>query len=268
MATDDHERAVELLKQLGLKTYEAECFAALHSIPSGTARDVSDVADVPRTRVYDATASLAEQGFVEVQHTSPQRFRAIPLDEAVGMLREQYELRVEELHEALQSLESDSGARELGSQEIWALSADDALDGRVLEYVDEAATEAVMFVGDEWCWSDDLATVLQNAHERGVRVHVCGTPEVASLLDDADLDVDVVDAGAGWLRPDGGGSGDVGRVLLVDRERLLASVVEGAGTVGGDRHEHAIVAEGATNGAVLLSRRLFGVAVEELPFPE
>jgi len=269
MATDDHERAVELLKQLGMKTYEAECFVALHAVPSGTARDVSEVANVPRTRVYDATASLADQGFVEVQHTSPQRFRAIPLEEAVRMLREQYELRVEALHEALLAIESSSGAQEPGSPEVWALSGEDALDGRTLEHVDGAREDVVLFLGDGRCWSAELAGGLEAAADRDVAVHVYASSEAAAGLADADVD-DVVDSTVaegdfGGLGPDADGRGSIGRLLLVDRERMLVSTVEESDA---GPHEHAVVAEGETNGAVLLSRQLLEAAVEELPVPE
>lgn len=265
MATDDHERAVELLKQLGMKTYEAECFVALHSIPSGTARDVSDVADVPRTRVYDATASLADQGFVEVQHASPQRFRAIPLEEAVRMLREQYELRVEALHETLLALESSPDARQPASGEVWALSAGGALDGRVVEYVEDATEEVVLFLGDVRCWSGETADVLEAAGQRGVTVHLCAPAAVAEDLAGTGASVEVVGTDAGGLAPEGTDPGSIGRVLLVDRERMLVSAVERA---DGEPREHAVLAEGETNGAVLLSRRLLGVALDAVPAPE
>jgi sugar-specific transcriptional regulator TrmB len=72
MSTDDAEaRAVELLQQLGLKEYEARCFVGLTRVPSGTAKQLGEITDVPRTRVYDAVRVLEAQGLVEVQHSSP-----------------------------------------------------------------------------------------------------------------------------------------------------------------------------------------------------
>ena len=94
MSTDDTlDEAVTALQELGLKEYEAQCFVGLSRLSSGTAKQLSEITDVPRTRVYDAIRLLEAQGLVEVQHSSPQRFRAVPLEEATETLRDQYEAR-------------------------------------------------------------------------------------------------------------------------------------------------------------------------------
>jgi len=69
MTTDDTlEEAVEVLQQLGLKEYEAKCFVGLSRLSTGTAKKLSEITDVPRTRVYDAIRLLEAQGLVEIQH--------------------------------------------------------------------------------------------------------------------------------------------------------------------------------------------------------
>ncbi|MFB6177506.1 MAG: helix-turn-helix domain-containing protein, partial [Halobaculum sp.] len=55
-------RAVELLQQLGLKEYEAKCFVGLSRLSTGTAKQLSEITEVPRTRVYDAIRVLEAQG--------------------------------------------------------------------------------------------------------------------------------------------------------------------------------------------------------------
>lgn len=253
---DDHDRAVELLKELGMKTYEAECFAALARIPSGTARDISDVANVPRTRVYDATETLAEKGFVEVQHTNPQRFRAIPLSEAIGTLREQYEDRVEELHETLSAMESEE--RSPDENEVWSLSAEGPLDGRVCEFVGEAQDELILAVGDERCWNDRVAEALADAERRGVDVHLAGGGHCPETLRPYEFEGASVTSELDWLQSR---SDDVplGRLLLVDARRLFVSTVQNP--AGGER---AIVAEGGANPFVALCRRLLGESIQQL----
>src|SRR6056297_1889828 len=107
------EEATEVLQQLGLKEYEARCFVGLSLISSGTAKQLSEITDVPRTRVYDAVRVLEAQGLVEVQHSSPQKFRAVSLDEATETLRDQYEARVDRLTSALERTEQvDSTAED------------------------------------------------------------------------------------------------------------------------------------------------------------
>ena len=92
--SENIEQAVEVLQQLGLKEYEARCFVGLSRLNTGTAKQLSELTEVPRTRVYDAIRVLESQGLVEIQHSSPQQFRAVSLDEATETLRDQYEDRV------------------------------------------------------------------------------------------------------------------------------------------------------------------------------
>jgi Predicted transcriptional regulators len=106
MATSDNlQEAVDVLQQLGLKEYEARCFVGLSQQSTGTAKQLSEITDVPRTRVYDAVRVLEAQGLVEIQHSSPRKFRAVSLSEATETLRDQYEKRVDRLHDALDNIE-------------------------------------------------------------------------------------------------------------------------------------------------------------------
>lgn len=241
-----------------MKTYEAECFAALARIPNGTARDISEVANVPRTRVYDATDSLAEKGFVEVQHTNPQQFRAIPLSEAIAALREQYEDRVEELHETLSAMEAEEESA--SENEVWALTTDECLEGRFCEFVAAAEEEVVLVLGDEHCWNDRIAEALADAEDRGVDVHVAGPGQCEEALRPYDLDGTTVTSQVEWLGL-GDGDVDVGRLLLVDADTLLVTSLDAAASTS----EKAIVAEGRSNPYVVLCRQLLGESVSQLP---
>lgn len=74
---DPRAAAIEQLEQFGLSAYAARTFVALVTLGTGTAKDVSQVSDVPRTRVYDAIDELHDRGLVDVQQSSPQEFWAI-----------------------------------------------------------------------------------------------------------------------------------------------------------------------------------------------
>ena len=63
--------AIEQLERFGLSTYAARTFVALVMLGTGTAKDVSRVSEVPRTRVYDAIEELQGVGLVDVQQASP-----------------------------------------------------------------------------------------------------------------------------------------------------------------------------------------------------
>jgi hypothetical protein len=72
------KQAVDTLQNLGLTECQARCFVALVRVPSATGKDVSRIADVPYTRVYNTVENLKDEGLVEVQETDPREFRAQP----------------------------------------------------------------------------------------------------------------------------------------------------------------------------------------------
>lgn len=246
--------AVEMLQQLGLKEYEARCFVALSRLPDGTAKEVSEVSDVPRTRVYDAIRVLESKGLVEVQHASPQRFRAVGVDEAVATLRQEYATRTEQLREtlgAMGAVSTDEGDGD--DHEVWSLSGRKAITSRTAALLDDAGESVHLLLGDERLVTDDLLDRLQRAHDRGVEVVVetattALCEEVAAALDGVDVGCLGEDVLAG---PDSSGP-HVGRVLFVDETALLVSSVDWTYDVV----ERAVVGDGVANGLVLLLRRL------------
>jgi sugar-specific transcriptional regulator TrmB len=54
------------LQRLGLSEYEAETFVALQQIDSGSASDVAEVSNVPRSPVYGAADDLEDRGLLDV----------------------------------------------------------------------------------------------------------------------------------------------------------------------------------------------------------
>ena len=46
------EEAIEVFQQLGLKEYEVGCFVGLTRLNTDTAKKLSNLTDVPRTRIY------------------------------------------------------------------------------------------------------------------------------------------------------------------------------------------------------------------------
>ena len=255
----NQEKAVGVLQQLGLKEYEAKCFVALSRVPSGTAKVISEITDVPRTRVYDAIRVLEAEGLVEIQHGSPQQFRAVPIQEAIETLRDQYETRVDTLYESLTDIEPVETEDEDVAHEVWALTGASAIANRTVQLVGEAGEEVVLVVG-----SDDLLT-----------------EEIVAELTDLDAPVDVIlgalnestedrlqaevpgaetfVSGLDWLRGgDGGGEDDtaIGLLLLVDRKTILVSSVDPE-----TRKEQAVFGRGFGNGLVVIVRRLMATGL-------
>ena len=254
----NHETALELLQQLGLKEYESKAFVALSRLPHGTAKQISEAADIPRTRVYDAVRVLETKGLVEVQHTNPQQFRAVSIDEAVETLRNEYESRVDSLREALRSVEplaeDDSGS----THEVWSLSGQSAIRSRTEELVEEATSELVLVVGHAEMFTDELRDRLQAAQGRGVTLIVGVVSEpLRDRVEAALPDAEVFVSGLDWLqRPTpGDDETEIGGLLLIDRNTILVSTLREP-TDGGPPHAQAVFGRGFDNGFVAIVRRL------------
>ena len=57
---------LDALKTLGLTDYETRIYISLNSIISGTATEISQAPQVPRSRVYTILKSLSKKGFLEI----------------------------------------------------------------------------------------------------------------------------------------------------------------------------------------------------------
>jgi len=253
----NRDEAVDLLQSLGLKQYEAKCFVALSRIDSGTAKQISDLSDVPRTRVYDAVRVLESKGLVEIQHSNPKLFRAVSIEEAAATLRAEYEDRVDELEDVLRDVSpADTDNEPNAPHEVWALTGADAIQNRTHQLVTDADDEVVFVVSTDDPLTSDLVDALRDATDRGVSVTVGAADEglreaVADRLPEADVFVSEL----AWLR---GSDGDVAisRLLLVDGTTILVG-----STTGGDGDEHAVFGRGFANGLVAIVRRLMSTGL-------
>ncbi|SFC27424.1 Sugar-specific transcriptional regulator TrmB [Halobiforma haloterrestris] len=129
------EEAVRSLTELGLTEYEARCFVALARISSGTAKEISDVAEVPRSRVYDTIERLDRKGLVTVQQSDPREYRAISIDLAIERIRDDYDSRINAAENALQQLERPDSRENEGT---WAISRPEYVTDRIVTFLEEA----------------------------------------------------------------------------------------------------------------------------------
>ncbi len=263
-------RAIELLQQLGLKEYEAKSFVALARREQGTAKDISETSEVPRTRVYDAVRVLESKGLVETQHSNPQVFRAVTIDEAVNTLRSQYVDRTETLRGALSGLDpSDDEPQTEVTHEVWTLSGDRGIRSRTQQLIEGAMEEVIIVIGHGSIFTDELADRLRAASDRGVDVIVGTADETLRETIRTELpDVEVFVSGLDWLShsPLPGDETEIGRLLLADRQAILvSSFTEHADD--GREHEHGVFGRGFDNGLVAIVRRLMatGLLLEDDP---
>ncbi len=80
-----------LLKQIGLNQYESRIYTALLSSGSCTARELAEISNVPRSRVYDVLTALEKKGFAIEQIGRPVKYVAVSVDNTIGQVRSVYE---------------------------------------------------------------------------------------------------------------------------------------------------------------------------------
>ncbi|MDZ5812417.1 helix-turn-helix domain-containing protein [Halorubrum sp. AD140] len=262
--SSSQNEAIELLQQLGLQEYEAKAFVALTRVPQGTAKELSEISDVPRTRVYDAVRVLESKGLVEVQHSSPQQFRAVSIDEAADTLHEEYETRTERLRKILASIDDVSTDAEVDvTHEVWALSGASAIANRTQRLIDDADREIVFVLGDEGVFTDPLVARLRAAQQRGVSVVLGTTTEaIRDRVQDELPESEVFVSGLEWLsgsirRDD---ETEIGRLVLVDESTILVSTYHET-AADGHKHEQAVFGRGFENGLVTIVRRLMATGL-------
>ena len=212
--------AVASLERLGLTTYEAKVFIALQKLGSGTAREVSRVADVPRSQVYSVTESLEDRGLVEVQQSSPMQYRPVSIEEARKTLRERFETESGRAFGYVESVRNERGGDREEQEAIWTLSGQDHVAERAAEIVRNAEESVVFAARYPDLVKGDIAAALRDAADAGVTVRVVSVnPAVRELFADAPAvaTMDTPDPAVDDER--------TGRAVLADGDVVLLSVL-------------------------------------------
>lgn len=106
-------KVMDALKSIGLNLYERRLWVALLARGTSTAGELSEIADVPRSRAYDILQSLAEKGFVVVQTGKPIKYVAIPPAESLERAKNKMEEDIMAMSERIDGLKSSAIISEL-----------------------------------------------------------------------------------------------------------------------------------------------------------
>lgn len=247
------EEATKLLQKFGLKEYAARSFVGLSRLDTGTAKELSEITDVPRTRIYDAVKALEELGLVELHHSNPKRFRAVTIDEATEILRYTYEGRIAQLQESLERVDRVEVTEEEPVQEVWSMSGQPSIETRANTLISSASDEIVLVIGDESLLTQDLVTTLNEVGDDVDIIIGALTESLRERIQGRVSEATTFMSGLEWLHGPGRSEKDteIGRLLMVDRSAILVSTL-----VQATNSEHAIFGEGFDNGMIVIARRL------------
>lgn len=215
--------ALQLLQELGLTEYEARCFVALTKVSTGTAKDVSQISDIPRSRVYDTVERLERRGLVEVQQSDPREYRAVSIETACRRIRENYDSRINAAENALQQIEKPDFTENEG---VWSISQTDHVTERIVTFLDDAEESIHHLVATDEVIEDEILGSLRAATDRGVETIVeVPTDEDREAFEDAVPDATVV------VAPDLETTNKVysewpAQLVLIDHEAVVAAAIK------------------------------------------
>ena len=109
------EFLTKLRRYFGLNLYEVKIWAALLSRGVSTAGELSDIANVPRSRSYDILESLEKKGFVVMKLGKPIKYIAVPPKEVVERVKKNMKQEAEERVKRLENLKKTDVIQELNS---------------------------------------------------------------------------------------------------------------------------------------------------------
>ncbi|HLC92567.1 MAG TPA: helix-turn-helix domain-containing protein [archaeon] len=115
------------LEKLGLTEYEAKTLSALFNLREAEAPEISRLAQVPKTRVYDVLDRLTKKNLIIEIHGRPKRYMSIEAEKVFALL-------IEEKRKELQELEKR--ASEL--KETITVNAGDGRHERVMKVKDKS----------------------------------------------------------------------------------------------------------------------------------
>ncbi len=214
MSTRD---AVDALERLGLSNYEARVFAALQRLGTGTAQQISDDSEVPRSQVYGAADDLVERGLVELVASSPKEYRPVSLETAREQLGQRLERERDRAFENLAELRTETDDGDSGGA-VATLRGRQPIDDRIDDLLRRAEGQVVFVAPDSRSIPAGLAETLRERARDGVAVVVVtAEPSQRERFADCPVRVFVMDED---------NPGDfAGRALMVDDRSVLLSAV-------------------------------------------
>jgi sugar-specific transcriptional regulator TrmB len=176
----------QLRRYFSLNLYEVKIWAALLSRGVSTAGELSDIANVPRSRSYDVLESLEKKGFVIMKLGKPIKYITVPPEEVVERVKKNMHSEAQEKIKRLEDLKSTDILQELNqlhTQGIELIEPSDvsgSLRGRHnlynhLEYTIRNANSSVTLMTTSQGLlrkAEGLMPVFEKLKKRGVKIRI------------------------------------------------------------------------------------------------
>jgi sugar-specific transcriptional regulator TrmB len=185
------------LRDFGLNTYESKIWTALLSRGVSTAGELSDIANVPRSRSYDVLESLEKKGFIILKPGKPIKYLAVRPEEVIDRVKKKVQEETDKQLELIENLKSEDILTKLTSLHNQGLDLVEPIDltgaikGRKNIYnhlatmIKRAKKTITLITSEEGIKrkQDALLRYFLKAKQKGVKIRI------ASPLDIKDKDI-------------------------------------------------------------------------------
>ncbi|NQU98383.1 TrmB family transcriptional regulator [Candidatus Woesearchaeota archaeon] len=218
------------IKDFGLNTYEAKIWTALLSRGVSTAGELSDIANVPRSRSYDVLESLEKKGFIIMKIGKPIKYLVIPPNEVLERVKKRIKEDVNHQINSLEKLECSEVLNELNvlhSEGVTLVEPTDitaSLKGRDRLYshfdlmIKEAENSILLMTTEQGIIRklEVMSRSLEKAHKKGVKIKIAApvTENTKKLLKEAKKFAEVRDCKT------------KGRFCLVDEKEITFMLLD------------------------------------------
>lgn len=177
---------IKKLKDFGLNSYEAKIWTALLSRGVSSAGELSDIANVPRSRAYDILESLEKKGFIMMKLGKPIKYIAIPPEEVIERVKKKIKKDLDNQEKHLEELKQSEVLEELSTLHnkgidtvepadiSGSLKNRDSLYNHLDYMIGTAEKEVILVTSEEGLIrkKDYLARAMTKAKERGVSIKI------------------------------------------------------------------------------------------------
>lgn len=173
------ERAESLLKDIGMKEYEARAFTTVVQCGVCSADQISKMSRIPLTRVYETMQSLQKFGLVTVLNTRPKKYRLVSVD-ALSNLAEHKKRRMERELERSNTIikeikdiipKASMGDSEKIKEGFWIFKGRETAI-RKMSDKGKGAEKDMLFFSDDFSWFPRFRKLIESKLKEGISVKV------------------------------------------------------------------------------------------------
>jgi sugar-specific transcriptional regulator TrmB len=164
---------VEKLKELGFNSYEGKVYIALLKKQPATGYEISQLANIPQSRAYDALKTLLAENIVSCTNEKPQRYIPITPKELTLRFKRKINSTIDYLEKKLPSVKEDY------NEPINTIFEYNKIIEKLKEVINNAEISLYIEI-----WSIDYKQIekeLSAAYDRGVKIKIVGYDDLNSM---------------------------------------------------------------------------------------